>query len=125
MPDFAEHRQRRLTFTIRGMDAAQFLQQFDFKNLSATGVFDGTLPMVFDEAGGRIENGHLTVREGGGSLAYVGPVSQHDLGTRGNMAFQALQALENKSLKIAMNGQTAGEMVTEEIRKSTGREQLC
>src|SRR3546814_13344595 len=51
MLDFAEHRQRRLTFTIRGMDAAPVLQQFDFKNLSATGVFDVTLPLVFDEAG--------------------------------------------------------------------------
>src|SRR3546814_11333536 len=114
MPDFAEHRQRRLTFTIRGMDAAQFLQQFDFKNLSATGVFDGTLPMVFDEAGGRIENGHLTVREGGGSLAYVGPVSQHDLGTWGNMAFQALTAIDYKSLTIAMTGTLAAGVVTED-----------
>src|SRR3546814_17757448 len=85
------------------MDAAQFLQQFDFKNLSATGVFDGTLPLVFDEAGGRIENGHLTVREGGGSLASVGPVSQHDLGTWGNIAFQAVKAPVHNSLTNVLN----------------------
>src|SRR3546814_9863311 len=40
-------------------------------------------------------------------------VCSSDLGTWGNMAFQALKALEYKSLTIAMNGPLAGEMVTE------------
>lgn len=111
--DFAEARQRRLTFKVRGMDAAQFLQQFDFKNLNATGSFDGTLPMVFDQSGGRINDGRLTVREGGGSVAYVGELSQEDLGFWGNTAFQALKSLKYRNLDIVMNGPLAGEMITE------------
>ncbi len=62
----------------RGLAADQFLLQFDFKNLNATGVFDGTLPMIFDERGGRIEGGRLAVRSGGGSIAYLGELSQKD-----------------------------------------------
>lgn len=111
--DFAEAAQRHLTFRVTGLDAQQFLQQFDFKNLDATGRFDGVLPMVFDQQGGRIDGGHLAVREGGGTIAYVGQVSQEDVGLWGNLAFQALKALRYRNVEILMNGPLAGEMVTE------------
>ncbi|EZP52964.1 YdbH domain-containing protein [Sphingomonas sp. RIT328] len=111
--DFTETAARRLTFRIEGAAADQFLEQFDFKNLTATGVFDGELPMVFDAQGGRIEGGRLVVRQGGGSLAYVGDLSQKDLGLWGNIAFQALKSLRYRNLTIGMNGPLAGEMITE------------
>lgn len=111
--DFGSTQERRLTFRVAGMRAAEFLQQFDFKNLNATGVFDGSLPMVFDSTGGRIEHGELIVRPGGGTVAYVGEVTQKDVGFWGNFAFQALKSLRYRSLEIVMNGPLAGEMITE------------
>ncbi|SEJ29842.1 Dicarboxylate transport [Sphingomonas sp. OV641] len=111
--DFSSPQERRMTFRVDGAEARQFLTQFDFKNLDATGVFDGELPMVFDQSGGRIENGTLVVREGGGSLAYLGELTEKDLGTWGNIAFQALRSLRYRNLQIVMNGPLAGEMVTE------------
>ena len=111
--DFSAQRSRQMTFRIDGAAADQFLQQFDFKNVDATGTFDGIVPMVFDDAGGRIENGRLTVRAGGGGLAYVGDLTQKDLGLWGNLAFQALKSLRYRDLAIVMNGALAGEMITE------------
>ena len=111
--DFGEARERRMTFRVAGMDAGQFLQQFDFKNLNATGIFDGTLPMVFDSVGGRIDGGHLVVRPGGGTIAYIGEVTQKDVGFWGNFAFQALKSLRYRDLDVVMNGPLAGEIITE------------
>ncbi len=111
--DFSAAQARRMTFHVDGAAADQFLQQFDFKNLDATGIFDGVLPMIFDEAGGRIEGGRLAVRAGGGGLAYVGDLTQKDLGFWGNLAFGALKSLRYRNLSIVMNGPLAGEMVTE------------
>lgn len=111
--DFSEPRDRYLTFDVKGMEARQFLQQFDFKNIDATGIFDGQLPMIFDQTGGRIENGTLKVREGGGGLSYLGELTEKDLGTWGNIAFKALRALRYRNLEVVMNGPLAGEMVTE------------
>ena len=111
--DFGEARERRMTFRVTGVDAGQFLQQFDFKNLNATGVFDGTLPMVFDATGGRVDGGHLVVRPGGGTIAYVGEVTQKDVGFWGNFAFQALKSLRYRDLDVVMNGPLAGEIITE------------
>ena len=111
--DFGEARERRMTFRVTGVEAAQFLQQFDFKNLDATGVFDGTLPMVFDATGGRVDGGHLVVRPGGGKIAYVGEVTQEDVGFWGNFAFQALKSLRYRDLDVVMNGPLAGEIITE------------
>ncbi|WP_261300161.1 YdbH domain-containing protein [Sphingomonas alpina] len=111
--DFTEAQQRRMTFRVTGMDAGKFLQQFDFDNLNATGTFDGSMPMIFDQAGGRIENGHLTMRAGGGTVAYLGEVTQEDVGFWGNLAFQALKSLRYRNLEVIMNGPLAGEMITE------------
>ncbi|WP_244624325.1 YdbH domain-containing protein [Sphingomonas sp. So64.6b] len=111
--DFAEAQLRYMTFRVTAMDAGQFLQQFDFDNLNATGTFDGVLPMIFDQTGGRIENGKLSMREGGGTIAYVGEVTKEDVGFWGNLAFQMLKSLRYRNLDVVMNGPLAGEMVTE------------
>lgn len=111
--DFGEAQERRMTFRVAGVEAAQFLQQFDFKNLNATGVFDGTLPIMFDALGGRVDGGHLVVRPGGGTIAYIGEVTQKDVGFWGNFAFQALKSLRYRDLDVVMNGPLAGEIITE------------
>lgn len=111
--DFSAARERRMTYRVAGMDAGAFLQQFDFKNLNATGTFDGVLPMIFDESGGRIEGGRLTARPGGGGIAYVGDLTEKDLGFWGNYAFQMLRSLTYRNLDIGMNGPLAGEMITD------------
>lgn len=111
--DFAEDSARRLTFRVDAMQAGEFLQQFDFDNLNATGTFDGVLPMVFDQTGGRVEGGRLVARAGGGSVAYLGELTEKQLGFWGDFAFQALRSLTYRNLDVSMNGPLAGEMVTE------------
>lgn len=111
--DFGADKQRRLTFEVLGVDAALFLQRYQFENVHATGVFDGILPTVFDARGGRVEGGRLISRDGGGSLAYVGELSNRDLGTFGNMAYGALRSLRYDNLTVGLNGAIDGEMLTD------------
>ncbi len=100
---------KRLTFEVVGLDAHTFVQSLGFKELDATGTFDGVLPMIFDENGGRIVGGRLDSRAPGGSLFYEGVVNKADLGTMGNIAFNALQNLQFKSMVIRLDGDLAGE----------------
>ncbi len=111
--DLGEDAERRLEFTVVGVDAAQFLTQFDFENITASGVFDGKLPMVFDQDGGRIAGGYLVARKGGGSLSYIGELTYEDMGTFANFAFNALKSLKYEQLTIGMDGAIDGEIITE------------
>ncbi|APG62537.1 hypothetical protein LPB140_06785 [Sphingorhabdus lutea] len=110
--DLSAKRARHLNFTVRGVDAALFLQQFELSNLSATGKFNGNLPMVFDASGGRIVGGQLESDENGGTIAYLGALSYEDLSPYANYAFEMLKSLKYDNLTIGMNGDLAGEIIT-------------
>jgi hypothetical protein len=110
--NFGRPTAKRLTFEVVGLDAHTFVQSLGFKELDARGTFDGVLPMIFDENGGRIVGGRLDSRPGGGELAYNGVVNKADLGTMGNIAFNALRDLRFKSMIIRLDGDLAGEFTS-------------
>ena len=112
---------RRYEIRVSGMNAAKFIQHMDLSNLAATGVFDGSLPMVFDENGGRIEGGMLVSRPPGGSVSYVGELSYKDLSPMANYAFKALRALKYREMRIGMDGAIAGELVTRVAMKGVSQ----
>lgn len=103
---------RRYTLRVEGIEAAKFVERLDLGNITATGKFDGALPLVFDHNGGRIEGGALASRPPGGNVSYVGALSYKDLSTMANFAFEALKSLNYRNMKIAMDGPLAGEIVT-------------
>lgn len=126
--DFGAAEERRYVFEIVGLDAAKFVAQMELTNLSATGIFDGTVPIVFDANGrGRLENGVLIAREGGGNIAYIGELSYENLGTMGNYAFAALRSLDYRQMRVALGGELDGEIVTsfafDGVRQGAGTSQ--
>ncbi|MEP7221407.1 MAG: YdbH domain-containing protein [Novosphingobium sp.] len=103
---------RRYELKVEGISAAKFVEKMELANMAATGTFDGSLPLVFDANGGRIEGGVLTARPPGGNVSYVGALTYKDMGAMANFAFQALRSLDYKQMRVAMDGDLEGELVT-------------
>lgn len=103
---------RRYTLTVTAIDAAKFIEKMELGNLAATGTFDGQFPLVFDANGGRIEEGTLVSRSGGGNVSYIGALTYENMGAMANFAFDSLKSLDYRTMAIAMRGDLEGEIVT-------------
>lgn len=103
---------RSYVFDIVGLDAAKFVDRMGLGNIQATGIFDGSIPLIFDENGGRIEGGMLRSRPPGGNVSYVGELTYKDLTPIANYAFDALKSLDYSEMTIGLDGRLEGEIVT-------------
>ncbi len=103
---------RRYKLTVKGLNAATFVQHLEVGNINATGVFDGELPLVFDENGGRIDNGYLRSRPPGGNVSYIGALTYKDLSAMGNFAFGALKSVDYRQMEIGLDGSLSGDILT-------------
>jgi hypothetical protein len=107
--DFAHHAPKHLTFELQGFNAKMFVDSLGFSGFELTGTFDGTLPMVFDENGGRIVGGVLTSRAPGGELKYSGTKPK---GLGPGLAVDLLSDIRFRSMVIRLDGDLAGEFAT-------------
>lgn len=108
--NFGSPSAKRLTFELQGFDAEQFTNSFGFQGLKITGTFDGVLPMIFDENGGRIVGGRLDSRDPGGEFAYTG--TKPNAGLVAGLAFDLLSDIRYQSMTVRLDGDLAGEFAT-------------
>jgi hypothetical protein len=107
--DFGHHAAKHLTFRLVGFDAKQFVDSLGFSGFELTGIFDGELPMVFDDSGGRIVGGRLVSRAPGGDLKYTGTKPK---GLGPGLAFDLLSDIRYRSMIIGLDGDLSGEFAT-------------
>lgn len=105
--------ERRYVLEVEALDAALFVENMEIGNLAATGLFDGSLPIVFDKDGfGAIVGGSLVSRAPGGNVSYVGELSYRDLSPMANYAFTTLRSLDYDTMSIGMDGSLTGDIIT-------------
>jgi hypothetical protein len=68
--------------------------------------------MQFDTRGGRIVGGRMSARPEGGTLSYVGELTDRDLGAYGILAFNALKSLRYSRFDLTLDGALDGEFIT-------------
>ncbi len=111
--DFSRPETRAYVFDVSGLDAALFIQRLELSNIAATGTFDGTLSVVFDEFGnGFIQDSVLVSRPPGGNVSYVGELTYEDMGAIANFAFQSLRSLDFRQMTVGVEGPLAGDVLT-------------
>ncbi|APE28454.1 intermembrane phospholipid transport protein YdbH family protein [Aurantiacibacter gangjinensis] len=111
---FGEAEERSYVFVIEGLEASRFVERIELGNLAASGIFDGTIPVIFDADGnGRLENGLLMSRPPGGHISYIGELTYEDMSFFANYAFAALRDLRYDRMEVSMNGPLTGELVTQ------------
>lgn len=109
--NFGAPADKRLTFELVAFDSALFVERLEFDNtVKMTGIFDGVIPTIFDEDGGRLVGGRLDARPGGGTIEYVGSLGELSLGPR--LAASVLRSIAYKQMIVRLDGDLDGEFAT-------------
>lgn len=111
--DMASDADRKIILHVENISAEKFIAEYNMTAVAATGDFTGTLPVIIDKDGARFEGGHLEVMGEGGSISYLGELSDYNMGYYANIAFNALRSLKYDSLTVRLDGPLDGEMVTQ------------
>ncbi len=108
--NFGHPSPKRLTFEVVGFDAKQFVDSLGFAGIEISGTFDGFLPMIFDESGGRIVGGRLDSREAGGVFRYTG--TKPKAGMLAGAVFSLLSDLHYRQMVVRLDGDLSGEFAS-------------
>ncbi len=109
--NFGSESDKRLTFELVGFNSKLFVERLEFdETIKLTGIFDGVIPTIFDDEGGRIVGGRLDARDGGGTIEYVGDFSGLSLGPR--LAMSVIRSIGYDKMIVRLDGDLDGEFAT-------------
>jgi hypothetical protein len=101
----------RVRLLLRDVDAATLLAQLNIPDLNATGTIEGSFPLLLARNTAYVENGELYAAPGGGVIQYVGNAGEGATGMS-RVAFDALRNFSYEDLRITLNGDISGEVVS-------------
>jgi hypothetical protein len=96
---------------LRDLDAARLLSTLNFPDLHATGTIEGSFPLRLARNTAFVTNGELYAAPGGGTIQYVGTAGESATGAA-RVAFDALRSFDYDKLRITLNGDISGEVVS-------------
>ena len=101
----------RFNLTLSDVDMAALVDTLDMPDLAATGRVEGSFPVLLTSRTAFIENGELQAAPGGGEINYVGAAGD-DVTGAARVAFDALRSFRYDDLRLTLNGDLSGEIVT-------------
>ncbi|GAM96411.1 putativeuncharacterized protein ydbH [alpha proteobacterium U9-1i] len=96
---------------LRNVDAANLLATLNIPDLQATGTIEGSFPLRLARNTAFVTDGELYAAPGGGVIQYVGNAGQDATGAA-RIAFDALRNFDYDNLRITLNGDISGEVVS-------------
>ncbi|MBL8549561.1 MAG: YdbH domain-containing protein [Hyphomonadaceae bacterium] len=101
----------RFSLTLAHVDVETLLAELKVPDLAATGRVGGSFPLVLTPEAAKVENGTLQA-ETGGTIAYAGRAGEEMRGAA-RLAFDALKQFRYDNLSLVLNGDLAGDLLTE------------
>jgi hypothetical protein len=102
----------RFELELNNVDAAALIATLNIPDVAATGHIQGRFPLLLTRRSALVQNGVLASQDGGGTISYVGHAGDGAAGMA-RVAFDALRSFRYDNLRLTLNGDLAGEIVSQ------------